>query len=108
MTKEKKILLKKLLKQYKQSLNQNNYPIAFQYLTHMLGKGFITFVEQYGNLWKSKNNIVFVTPIRKNSGFIEYMKKLNFITDAQEAGNNIYKIIINKNKLNDFIKKSKN
>lgn len=106
MTKEKKILLNYLLKQYKQSLHESNNS-ALQLLNYQLGNNLFKFVQPYGSLWKSKNNVIFIEPIRRNSGFGDYLEKLNFIDKVEEAGNNIYKVVINNQVLADFMNKKK-
>jgi hypothetical protein len=43
-------------------------------------------VEPFGNLWKSKGYNIFIEPIRQNTGFLEYLRKSNFVESAQDAG----------------------
>ncbi len=76
-------------------------------IEYYIGKKEIKFVQQYGSLWKSHSNIVYIQPIRKNPSYDQYLKSLNFIDSVQQAGNNIYQVKVNKQILKKFLKKDK-
>lgn len=43
-------------------------------------------VQAVGSIWKAKGKIIYVRNMRMNPGAVGYLKTLNFIESAQEAG----------------------
>jgi len=43
-------------------------------------------VQNVGSIWKAKGKILYVRNKRMNPGAVGYLKSLNFIESAQEAG----------------------
>lgn len=43
-------------------------------------------VQASGSIWKAKGKTIYVRNIKMNPGAIGYLKTLNFIESAQEAG----------------------
>ena len=43
-------------------------------------------VQSVGSIWNAKGRIIYVRNKRMNPGAIDYLKTLNFIESAQEAG----------------------
>lgn len=51
-----------------------------------------TIVNPVGDLWNSKGNTVFISLNRDRAGFAAWLRGKNFVENAQEAGNNVYKV----------------
>jgi len=43
-------------------------------------------VQPVGSIWKAKGRTIYVRNMRMNPGAVGYLKSLNFIESAQEAG----------------------
>jgi len=63
----------------------------FQILRHQIGDSFEK-VEPVGSLWKSRGNTIFIKPNRSSNGYLDWLRQKNFIENADEAGNNIYRV----------------
>lgn len=64
-------------------------------LKHQIGDTF-KLVEPVGDLWKSRKSIIYIKPNQANIGYLDWLRSKNFIKNAQEAGNNIYKVEVDK------------
>lgn len=66
----------------------NNMTASEQIFIDQLGLDNPNFelVEACGNIWKAKGKTIYVRNKRMNPGAIGYLKTLNFIESAQEAG----------------------
>jgi hypothetical protein len=59
------------------------------------------------DLWVSKDNVLYISQNRERQGFIDWLRKINFIENAQEAGNNVVKITFNPSMISDLVNKPK-
>lgn len=64
-----------------------------QFLKRQIGETF-NVVEPSGRLWKSRGNTLFIQPTRENPGFAAWLRQRNFVASADEAGNNIYRVVL--------------
>lgn len=60
-------------------------------LRNQIGDTF-KVVESVGDLWKQKDNTIFIKPERDNPGFTSWLRTKNFVESADEAGNGIYRV----------------
>lgn len=66
---------------------------AEQILKKQIGDTF-KVVEPVGDLWKSNGNTLFIKPNRDNPGYPNWLRNKNFVENADEAGNGIYRVKI--------------
>lgn len=55
--------------------------------------------EPSGSLWKSSGNTLYIRMNKDNPGYAAWLRGRNFVESAQEAGNNVYKIVLKKGAL---------
>lgn len=75
---------------------KNRYETSEELLKKQIGDIF-EVTKPVGDLWESKGDTVFISLKKDRAGFASYMRELNFVDNAQEAGNNVYKIKLKKN-----------
>lgn len=69
------------------------YKSAEEFLRNQIGDTF-RIVEPVGDLWKPRGNTIFIKPNRDNAGFTRWLRDKNFIENADEAGNGIYRVTV--------------
>ena len=70
------------------------YKKLFNFLQRQLGDIFKEVEPVNNNLWVSKGNTIFVEVKRDKVGMCSWLRKKNFILEADEAGNKIYRLKI--------------
>jgi len=63
-----------------------NYTKSEQIFINQLGLSQWNIEKPIGNLWKAKGKKIYISHKRHNAGAIEYLKGLNFIKSANDAG----------------------
>ena len=56
------------------------------FLTQLGSNPNFELVESVGSLWKAKGKTIYVRNKRMSPGAVGYLKSLNFVESAQEAG----------------------
>ncbi len=62
--------------------------ISEEIFVKQLGLNQWELVSACGRLWKARGKTIYVKHRRRNSGACRYLKGLNFVKSAEEAGGN--------------------
>ena len=78
---------------------------AFDAFSHYMKTEPIKFEKQMPvwSLWNPKKNEIFIYVPRDKAWVLDYLRKKDFVQDAQEAWNKVYRITLKKSDVDSFI-----